>query len=330
MILPLIRLFFLVLMTYLGYSLGLVFAGTAPHGGVIGGGIGATLAIVLIALEMFLKRISVRGLSAWVFGLLFGLVMARLVQAVFFAFPLDEFGQVIVNLVLPLIFCYFGTTVALRGRDEFNIIIPYIRFARQDQREEYVILDTSVVIDGRIADICHTRFLDARLLVPRFVLRELQQVADSSDSLKRARGKRGFDILQRMQKSNEVDVKIHEDDFPELKEVDTKLIKLAKLLNAKILTNDYNLNRVAALEGVGVLNINDLANALRPVVLPGEALEVKLIKEGKEYHQGVGYLDDGTMVVLENAKHLIGQNVKAVVTSVLQTSAGRMIFAKHE
>lgn len=330
MTLHLIRVFFILLSVFVGSELGITAMVGRPQAQLVGGIIGGILGVICIGLEFLFRRVALRGLSAVVFGLLFGLVMARLVQGVFVVFPLNEVSQTIINVILPMLFCYFGMTVALRGRDEFQLIVPYVRFARQDVREELIILDTSVVIDGRVADICQTKFLEGQLVVPRFMLRELQQIADSSDSLKRNRGKRGFDILHRMQKSNEVNIKIHEDDFPDLKEVDAKLIKLARLLNAKILTNDYNLNRLATLEGIRVLNINDLANALRPVVLPGETLEVKLVKEGKEYHQGVGYLDDGTMVVLENAKHLLGQTVKATVTSILQTSAGRMIFAKHD
>ncbi|MBI3333492.1 MAG: hypothetical protein HYZ93_05325, partial [Candidatus Omnitrophica bacterium] len=184
--------------------------------------------------------------------------------------------------LIVVVLCYFGMAVALRGRDDFNIIVPYVKFTRQDQREEIVVLDTSVVIDGRIADICQTRFIEGRFVTPRFVLKELQQIADSQDPIKRNRGRRGLDVLGRMQKIPYLDVKIHEEDFPDTKEVDAKLVKLAKLLSAKILTNDFNLNKVAELQGVRVLNINELANALKPVVLPGELLEIRVIKEGKE------------------------------------------------
>jgi len=218
----------------------------------------------------------------------------------------------------------------MRGKDEFNLIIPYVKFVRQDKHDEIVILDTSVIIDGRIADIFQTHFIEGRIVIPRFVLKELQQIADSQDALKRNRGRRGLDVLNKIQKNTALDVKIQEEDFPEVKEVDAKLVKLAKLLGAKIFTNDFNLNKVAEFQGVSVLNINELANSLRPVVLPGETMEVRITKEGKEYNQGVAYLDDGTMVVVDNSKHIIGQVTKVVVTSVLQTSAGRMIFAKLE
>jgi len=243
---------------------------------------------------------------------------------------LNEPFSLIFQIIVTLVFCYLGMVLALRGKDEFNLIIPYVKFSRQDIAEDIILLDTSVIIDGRIADLCTTKFISGSFIIPRFILKELQQIADSQDSLKRTRGRRGLDILNRIQKNTNIDVKIHEEDFPDIQDADGKLVRLAKILNAKIFTNDFNLNKVAELEGVTVLNINELANALRIVVLPGEILDIRIIKEGKEFNQGVAYLDDGTMVVVENGKHLIGQNLKVIVTSVLQTSAGRMIFAKLE
>ena len=194
--------------------------------------------------------------------------------------------------------------------------------------ENLKILDTSVIIDGRIADICEAGFLEGVFIVPQFILQELQYIADSQDSIKRARGRRGLDVLHKIQKMTNITVKIVEEDFPKIKEVDAKLVALGQLLNAKVITNDFNLNKVAQLKGVSVLNINELANSLKPVVLPGEIMRVFVLKEGKEYNQGVAYLDDGTMVVVENGRKLIGKNTEVVVTSVLQTTAGRMIFAK--
>ena len=191
-------------------------------------------------------------------------------------------------------------------------------------------LDTSVIIDGRIADVCETSFIDGTLVIPQFVLRELQLVADSSDPLKRNRGRRGLDILQRMQKMSNITVQIVEEDYPQLREVDLKLIELARAYEGKIVTNDFNLNKVAQLQGVPVLNINELANALKPVVLPGEIMRVFILKEGKEYNQGVAYLDDGTMVVVDNAKKMISKTIDISVTSVLQTTAGKMIFGKYD
>jgi len=235
-----------------------------------------------------------------------------------------------IKLVLTLVFCYLGMVIGLRGKDEFNIIIPYVRLRRQDQPEEVTVLDTSAIIDGRIQDIFKTKFLSGKVVIPRFVLKELQQIADSTDPIKRQRGRRGLEILHVIQKEAGLDISLHEEEFPDVPEVDAKLVKLAQLLEGKILTVDFNLNRVAAFQGIKVLNINELANALKPVVFAGEQMEIKLIKEGKEHNQGVGYLDDGTMVVVEDARRLIGQQVKVAVTSVLQTQAGRMIFTKLE
>jgi uncharacterized protein YacL len=295
---------------------------------VVGASIGFLMALLIIILEFTMRKVSVRGLSSAVFGLLFGLIMAKVVSDTVTLISLDKNLVYSLRVVFTLVFCYLGMIMAIRGRDEFNIIVPYVKFSRQDQKDEIILLDTSVIIDGRIADICKTGFLDGKLIVPRFVLKELQQIADSSDSLKRERGKRGLDILGKLQKNSNIDIKIHNDDFADTKEVDQKLVKLAKVLGAKIFTNDYNLNKVSEIQGIKVLNVNELANALRPVVLPGEIFETRLIKEGKEYNQGVGYLEDGTMIVVDNGRRLIGQNVKVVIGSVLQTAAGRMIFAK--
>lgn len=302
--------------------------GLSLRGAYTGSAIGFFSSLFIILLEIGMKRLSIRNLSAAVFGLVFGFFMAWIVTSVLRLIPMSIELFSSIQIVLILIFCYLGMVIAMRGKDEFNVIIPYVKFVRQDKKEDMIILDTSVVIDGRIADMLHTKFIEGRLVIPRFVLKELQQIADSQDSLKRNRGRRGLDILNKLQKAPEFDVRIQEDDFPEIKEVDAKLVKLAKLLGAKVLTNDFNLNKVAELQGVTVLNINELANALRPVVLPGEVMDVRISKEGKEHNQGIAYLDDGTMIVIDNAKHLISQSATVVVTSVLQTSAGRMIFAK--
>ena len=295
------------------------------------GTIGAAGGLVLVGFEMFLHRfgrVSVRGFSAAVFGLLFGLIMAKLVSDAISLAQLESGTMSTIRLLLTWAFAYIGMVVALRGRDEFNIIIPYVRLSRQDRSEDLLVVDTSAIIDGRITDLCKTRFLEGRLIVPRFVLRELQAIADSTDSLKRQRGRRGLDVLNELRTKAHVDVKIHEEDVPGAADTDAKLVKLAQLLGAKVLTTDYNLNKVAELQGVSVLNVNELAQALRPVVLPGETLEVKPIKEGKEPHQSVAYLEDGTMVVVEQGRHLIGQTVQGLVTSVLQTAAGRMVFVR--
>jgi uncharacterized protein YacL len=256
--------------------------------------------------------------------------MAKLVTDAFSLARMPKESLEAIRVTFTLVFCYLGMVIGLRGKDEFNIIIPYVRLRRQDQATEMALLDTSVIIDGRIQDVFKTKFLEGRIIIPRFVLKELQQIADSTDPMKRQRGRRGLEILHAIQKEAGQLIAIHEEDFPEINEVDAKLVKLAKLLDAKILTVDFNLNRVAGIQGIKVLNINELANALKPIVFPGEHMQIKLIKEGKEHNQAVGYLDDGTMVVVEDARRLIGQELKVAVTSVLQTQAGRMIFTKIE
>jgi len=325
-----VRIFFILISTFVGYQLGSLLEGLGRHWLWIGAGSGFTIASLVIAVELSMRNVSVRGLSAAVFGLLFGLLMAKLVAGAFIIVPLGENVSLTLQVVLTLVFCYLGMVVAMRGRDEFNLIIPYVKFTRQNQNDDVILLDTSVIIDGRISDICQTKFIQGRFVVPKFVLRELQQIADSLDPLKRNRGRRGLDILNKIRKNTDVDVKISDEDFPEIQEVDAKLVKMAKVIGAKIFTNDFNLNKIAELQGIAVLNVNELANALKPVVLPGELMEVKLIKEGKEYNQGVAYLDDGTMVVVDNGRRMIGQTMKVMVTSVLQTTAGRMVFAKVE
>ena len=295
------------------------------------GGTGA--GIVLVAIEAFIHRIgrvSVRGFSAAVFGLLFGLIMAKLVADAVALIPFSANTEGILRVTLTWAFCYLGMTMALRGRDEFSVIIPYVRLARHDRGEESYLVDTSAIIDGRLLDLCKTRFVEGRLAIPRFVLKELQGVADSTDSIKRSRGRRGLEVLSQLRQLTNVDVRIHEEDLPAIVETDAKLVKLAQVLGMRIVTSDYNLNKVAELQNVRVLNVDELAQALRPVALPGEILDIKPIKEGKEHYQAIAYLDDGTMVVVENGRALIGQPVRGVVTSVLQTAAGRMIFVRPE
>lgn len=319
-----VRILFVIGSILMGYNL------SPKEQGIIGALIGGFLSLAIIFLEIGMRRISTRGLSSTVFGLILGLIMAKLVGDAVSLAPISPDILANTRVILTFIFCYFGMLIGLRGKDEFNIIIPYVRLRRQDQAEEVTLLDTSVIIDGRIVDICKARFLEGRIVIPRFVLKELQQIADSTDPIKRQRGRRGLEILHTIQKELGTDIKLHEEEFPEVLEVDAKLVKLAKLLEAKILTVDFNLNRVASLQGIKVLNINELSNALKPVVFTGERMQVKLLKEGKEHNQAVGYLDDGTMVVVEDARRFIGQEVDVVVTSVLQTQAGRMIFTKLE
>jgi uncharacterized protein YacL len=277
-----------------------------------------------------LKRVSVRGLSSVVFGLLFGVIMAKLVADTLALVPFSESIHASLRVVLTLVFSYLGAIIALRGKDEFNLIIPYVRLRRTDLKEGVILLDTSAIIDGRVADIYRSHFLAGRLVVPRFVLHELQRLADSEDDLKRQRGRRGMDILRTMQKDPAIDIYIHEDDLPMDQPVDLKLIKLAKILEARVCTTDFNLSRMATIQGSEILNINDLVNSVKPVIFAGEELDILVIKEGKEEHQGVGYLEDGTMVVVTEGRRFLGQKVKVVVTSVLQTQAGRMIFSRAE
>jgi uncharacterized protein YacL len=237
----------------------------------------------------------------------------------------------VIRLIVTLICCYICISLLLQTKDEFRFIIPYVEFSKQIKGGKPLVLDTSVIIDGRIADICDTRFIDAKLVVPRFVLQELQGIADSSDKLKRNRGRRGLDMLKRMQTNPKVELQLHEANLSELRDVqkvDERLVVLAKALGARVVTNDYNLNKIAQLQGVEVINLNELSNALKSVALPGETMVVRLVRQGDQIGQGVGYLDDGTMVVVEQGRQYIGQEMSITVTSVLQTSAGRMIFGR--
>jgi len=296
---------------------------------VMGAGAGAFL-VLIEAMSHRIGRVSVRGFSAAVFGLLFGLIMAKLVSDAIALIPFDVATIANIRVVMTWTFCYLGMAMALRGRDEFSVIIPYVRLSRRDRGEEAYLVDTSAIIDGRLLDLCKTHFVEGRLIVPRFVLRELQTVADSTDPIKRSRGRRGLEILNQLRQLPTIDVRVHEEELPGIAEIDAKLVKLGQVLGIQVITNDYNLNRIAEFQDVRVLNVNELSQALRPVVLPGESLEVKPLKEGKEHNQAVAYLDDGTMVVVENGRSFIGQTIKGIVTSVLQTAAGRMVFVRPE
>jgi uncharacterized protein YacL len=320
-----IRVFFLIISGIIGYQIGII--NQAPLAGVLACIVGGSL---LIVIEANLKQVSVRGLTSMVFGLLLGIFMANLVSDIISLLPLDDVIKPILRVVLTLVFSYLGAVMALRGKDEFNLIIPYVRFKRQDLKDGVILLDTSAIIDGRVSDTFKTGFLAGRLVVPRFILLELQRLADSEDDTKRQRGRRGMEILKTMQKDPVVDVRIHEDDLTGTESVDTKLVKLSKVMDARICTTDFNLSRIASIQGIEMLNINDLVNAVKPVVFTGEELEIKLLKEGKEANQAIGYLEDGTMVVVSDGRRGLGQTVKVYVTSALQTQAGRMIFAKME
>ena len=318
------RIVFGVLVAYCAVSL-------RPLGGstVLNAAFGAAIAALIVFLEDRLRQTPLPNIVGAMIGGTAGLLLARVIGDAHFwanaADPRVVFLHTLILLVLP----YMGLVLGAKSGEwlEPGRLAALFR-PRSESHRRYGILDTSVIIDGRIADICETGFVDGTLVVPQFVLKELQQVADSADSLRRNRGRRGLDILQRIQKMAGVDVIISDADFPEVKEVDLKLIELARMLQGKIVTNDFNLNKVAQLRGVDVLNINELANSLKPVVLPGETMKVFILKEGKEYNQGVAYLDDGTMVVVDNARPVFGKTFDVVVTSVLQTTAGKMIFGR--
>src|SRR5213594_686659 len=291
--------------------------------------LGAVLGLTFVFFEMRLERASLKRLIGAAVGSTLGILAALMMSHLLSVTSVDKGLLSFIQVTLLLLMAYVGLVLGATKGDLLNLsALGGLFTAERQSKRSCKILDTSVIIDGRIVDICETGFIDGTLVIPQFVLRELQLVADSSDPLKRNRGRRGLDILQRMQKMGSVQVQIVEDDFPQTRDVDMKLIELAKLYEAKIVTNDFNLNKVAQLQGLPVLNINELANALKPVVLPGEIMRVFILKEGKEYNQGVAYLDDGTMVVVDNARRLIGKNAEIAVTSVLQTTAGKMIFGK--
>jgi uncharacterized protein YacL len=293
--------------------------------------LGLGSAVGIIYFEHRLKRATLKRLIGAAVGSIMGIVGAFMISHMLTFTVFDTNSLSFIKLFILFLMTYVGLVVGANKGDLLNLsALGGIFGGERPPKKSYKILDTSVIIDGRIADICETGFLDGILVTPHFVLRELQQVADSADTLKRNRGRRGLDILQRIQKMAGITVQLVENDYPAIREVDMKLIELAKEFDAKIVTNDFNLNKVAQLRGVEVLNINELANALKPVYLPGETMKVFILKEGKEFNQGIAYLDDGTMVVVDNARKMIGKTVESSVTSVLQTTAGKMIFGRYE
>jgi uncharacterized protein YacL len=322
----LIRIVFIAALVVAGYYL-------RPIGGpATSSVIAAVLAVSIIFFETRIRKASLKTLIGGAVGSILGILGASLIGLVISkqdAIPADF--KTFLTIALALFMGYVGLIVGAVKGDYLDLAALGGIFVEKGSAKAHpLILDTSVIIDGRVADIAETGFLAGTLVIPQFVLRELQQIADSADSIKRNRGRRGLDILQRLQKKKgSYEIVISEADFPDIRDVDHKLIELARQLEAKIVTNDFNLNKVAQLRGVSVLNINELANALKPVVLPGETMRVFILKEGKEYNQGVAYLDDGTMVVVDNARRMIGKNVDVSVTSVLQTTAGKMIFGRY-
>lgn len=299
---------------------------------------------LVIACDWLLRKKQITTISAIYFGLVLGLLLGSL-----FTLALDPlleywlpaqvsptspqylFGKQLVRLLMTLICCYVSVSVLLQTKDEFRFIIPYVEFSKQLKGTKPLVLDTSVIIDGRIADICDTRIVDSKLIVPRFVLQELQAIADSSDKLKRNRGRRGLDILKKMQANPKIELQLHDAHQPELRDVlrvDERLVVFTKAVGGRVVTNDFNLNKIAQLQGVEVINLNEVANAVKTVALPGEAMNIRVVKPGDQLGQGVGYLEDGTMVVIEGGRQHVGNEVLMTVTSVLQTPAGRMIFGR--
>ncbi|HTU16791.1 MAG TPA: PIN domain-containing protein [Gemmataceae bacterium] len=328
--------------------------------------------MLIVVSDVLIRNKQITTLSAVYFGLLLGLLLGNILSTALEPFLFDwgvqrpsggvaphllvdkdgvirvdvtqggggtaqelriQYERKALSLIITVICCYLAISTLLQTKDEFRFIIPYVEFSKQVKGAKPLVLDTSVIIDGRIADVCDTRFIDTKLIVPRFVLQELQSVADSSDKLKRNRGRRGLDMLKRMQNNPKVELQMHEANLPVLRDVhkvDERLVVLAKALDARVVTNDYNLNKIAQLQGVEVINLNELANSLKSVALPGELMTVRIVKAGDQIGQGVGYLEDGTMVVIEHGRSMIGQEVSITVTSVLQTPAGRMIFGRLE
>lgn len=323
-----IRILFLSLCVVAGYAISQVQPDWVSHGylGVI---IGFGFGCLLIALDEMLKGFSLRAFSAITFGLIIGMVVAELIDSSGLFINADASIRWLIRLGLFLSFGYIGMILAMRSnKEDFSLIIPYVRFAPQNKPDNLLLLDTSVIIDGRVADLIQLHLLEGLILVPRFVLHEIQQIADSADAIKRARGRRGLEMLNRIQHDQQIEVRIHDGDFPEEKDVDSKLVRLARNLNARLVTNDYNLAKVAELQNINCINLHEIAKCLKVILLPGEMLQLKIVREGRDKGQGVGYLPDGTMVVINNGYPYIGQQVEVQVQSLLQTGAGIIVFAE--
>jgi len=323
-----LRILFLILATLGGYAISQVrpeLIETGLWGALAGFGFG----FLLIGVDELVKGFSLRAFSAASFGLLLGALIALLIdKSDLFRFA-DESVRWLIRLCSFLGFGYIGMILAMRSnKEDFYLIIPFVRFASQSKSENLFVLDTSAIIDGRVADLIEGNFLEGTIVVPRFVLNELHHIADSPDAIRRARGRRGLEMLSRIQRSTRIEVKIHEADFSEESEVDAKLVRLTRALGAKLFTNDYNLGKIAELQSVPFVNIHELARSMKPAILPGETFGLKIVREGRDKGQGVGYLNDGTMVVVNNAHNFIGQQIDVQVHSLVQTGAGVLVFAE--
>ena len=326
-----IRLLFLGLCIAGGYAVSQVRPEyvSVSHGGLIGMVIGFGFGGLLIALDEMLKGFSLRAFSATTFGLFLGWLVALLIEHSGLFAHAEDNVQWMIRLCLFLAFGYIGMVLAMRSnKEDFSLIIPYVRFSPQNKPDNLLLLDTSVIIDGRIADLIEVKFIEGLVVVPRFVLLELQQIADSADEVKRARGRRGFEMLHRLQHNSKIEVRIHDGDFPEEKGVDAKLVRLARGLNAKLFTNDFNLAKVAELQNVTCVNLNEIGHLMKAALMAGEVVHLKIVREGRDKGQGIGYLPDGTMIVVNNGQSHVGQTVSATVLSTVQTGAGVLVFAE--
>jgi uncharacterized protein YacL len=325
-----IRILFLSMCLVAGYAISqAVDYVSLDHSALLGMVAGFGFGGLLIAVDEMLKGFSLRAFSATTFGLLLGSVVAFLVDHSGLFDQADPKVRWLIRLCLFLGSGYIGIVLAMRGnKEDFSLIIPYVRFSHQNKPDNLILLDTSVIIDGRIADLIETRLIEGLIVVPRFVLLELQQIADSADDIKRSRGRRGFEMLNRLRQNSKLEVRIHDTDFPEEKNVDSKLVRLARILNAKLFTSDSNLAKVASLQNVVTVNLREVALQMKATLVPGETVNLKLVREGRDKGQGIGYLPDGTMVIVTNGQALVGQTVEAQVQSTVQTGAGVLVFAE--